>query len=53
MHDDLCSYMIQACIERYEDSNDRKQIILALACEMKYVRAKVRIVVVGESTALK
>ncbi|KAG0579324.1 hypothetical protein KC19_4G090600 [Ceratodon purpureus] len=35
------SYIIQVWMERYRDSDDRDRTILALACRMKYVRAKV------------
>ncbi|KAG0579329.1 hypothetical protein KC19_4G091000 [Ceratodon purpureus] len=36
------SYTFQACMERYRDSNDKEQTILALVSQMKYVRAKVQ-----------
>ncbi|KAG0618777.1 hypothetical protein M758_4G091500 [Ceratodon purpureus] len=35
------SYTFQACMERYRDSNDKDQTILALVSQMKYVRAKI------------
>ena len=37
----VCSYLYQACGERYEGSSKKDEMLLAVACQLKYVRAKV------------
>lgn len=43
----LCSYLYQACRERYQASSKKDRMLLAVACQMKYVQAKVWTIVVS------
>jgi hypothetical protein len=42
---DLCRYLYRACRERYEASNEKDDMLEALACNTKYIRAQVSTIV--------
>jgi hypothetical protein len=42
---DLCRYLSRACKEQYQASNEKDDMLGALACNMKYIRAQVSAIV--------
>jgi hypothetical protein len=38
---DLCRYLYRACRDQYQASNEKDDMLEALACNTKYIRAQV------------